>query len=57
MPELPVHARVHRENFDRNQRIRGMEERTEDVRKKLKRVNQITYQSAQKTRLIADGSN
>ena len=54
MPELPVHARVHRENFDRNQRIRGMEERTEDIRKKLKRVNQITYQSAQKTRLIAD---
>ena len=34
MPKLSVHVRMHRENFDRNQRIRGMEDKTKCVRKK-----------------------
>ena len=49
MPKLPVHIRTHRELFDRNQRIRGMQEKTEAVRKQLSRINQITYRLSKLT--------
>ena len=49
MPKLPVHIRTHREIFDRNQRIRGMEDKTKCVRKQLSRINDITYHSARHT--------
>jgi len=49
MPKLPVHIRTHRELFDRNQRIRGMQEKTKAVRKQLSRTNQITYRLSKLT--------
>ena len=47
MPKLPVHVRTHRARFNRSQRIRAMDRKTKDDRERLKKLNQVTYQSAQ----------
>ena len=47
MLKLPVHAQTHKETFEQKQQIRAMHQKTVDIRNRLSRINDITYQSVQ----------